>query len=161
MIWVGPIQPGVKQFQGWIVTTSLGNVFLLLTTLTENNFFLISNTNLPSFSLKPFLFDLSLHVLEKNPLQLSYRLSLCTGRCYKVSTELSVPQTVQVLSSCLQRKGSPALRKILVFSGSAQRGQCHSLGTPEMDAALQQGSQQSRTKGQNPLPQSAGQCCWM
>jgi len=35
-------------------TTSLGNPFQCLTTLTVKDFFLISNLNLPSISLKPF-----------------------------------------------------------------------------------------------------------
>ena len=35
-------------------TVSPGNLFLCLTTLTENNFFLIPSLNLPSYSLKPF-----------------------------------------------------------------------------------------------------------
>ncbi|KAK4829612.1 hypothetical protein QYF61_005739 [Mycteria americana] len=44
-------------------TTSLGNLFQCLTTLIGKNFFLISNLNLPSFSLKPLPLALSLHAL--------------------------------------------------------------------------------------------------
>ena len=35
-------------------TASLSNLFQCFTTLTVKNFFLISNLNLPSFSLQPF-----------------------------------------------------------------------------------------------------------
>ena len=46
-------------------TTSLGNLFQFLTTLTVKNFFLISNINLPSFSSKLLPPILSLHSLVK------------------------------------------------------------------------------------------------
>ena len=45
--------------------TSLGNLFQCLTTLIVKNFFLLSNLNFPSFSLKPLLLVLSLHTLVK------------------------------------------------------------------------------------------------
>jgi len=41
--------------KGWDTTTSLGNPFQYLTTFIVKSYFLISNLNLPSFSLKPFL----------------------------------------------------------------------------------------------------------
>ena len=44
-------------------TTSLGNFFHCLTTLTGKSFFLISNQNLPSFSLKPLPLVLLLQAL--------------------------------------------------------------------------------------------------
>jgi len=44
-------------------TTSLGNLGQDLTTLMVKNFFLISNLNLPCFSLKPSPFVLSLQAL--------------------------------------------------------------------------------------------------
>jgi len=47
-----PIQPDLECLQGWSTTTSLGNLCQCFTTLTANNFFLISNLNLPSCSLK-------------------------------------------------------------------------------------------------------------
>jgi len=40
--------------RGRTFTTTLGNVLQYLTTLSVKNVFLISNLNLPSFSLKPF-----------------------------------------------------------------------------------------------------------
>jgi len=46
-------------------TASLGS--LGLTTLRVMNFFLISNLNLPSLSLKPLPLVLSLHALVKSP----------------------------------------------------------------------------------------------
>jgi len=48
-------------------TASLGNLGQGLTTLMGKNFFLISNLNLPSVSLQPFPFVLSLHTLVKSP----------------------------------------------------------------------------------------------
>ena len=48
-------------------TASLGNLFQCLTTLPVKNFFLTSNLNLPSFSLKPLRLVLLLHGLVKSP----------------------------------------------------------------------------------------------
>jgi len=48
-------------------TASLGNLCQALTTFMVKNFFLVSNLNPPSFSLKPFLLVLSLHALVKSP----------------------------------------------------------------------------------------------
>jgi len=48
-------------------TASLGSLFQCFTTLTMKNFFLISNLNLPSFSLEPFPLVLSLHSLVTSP----------------------------------------------------------------------------------------------
>ncbi|KAK4811189.1 hypothetical protein QYF61_019820 [Mycteria americana] len=48
-------------------TASLGNLFQFLTTLIINNFFLMSNLNLPSFSLKPLPLVLSLQALDACP----------------------------------------------------------------------------------------------
>jgi len=44
-------------------TASLGNLGQGLSTLTVKNFFLISNLNLPTYSLKPLPLALSLHAL--------------------------------------------------------------------------------------------------
>jgi len=48
-------------------TALLGNLCQGLTTFRVKNFFLISNLNLPSFSLEPFPLVLSLHTLVKSP----------------------------------------------------------------------------------------------
>ena len=48
-------------------TASLDNLFQGLTTLRVQNFFLISNLNLPSFSLKLLPLVLSIHALVKSP----------------------------------------------------------------------------------------------
>jgi len=48
-------------------TASLGNLFQFLNTLRVKSFFLLSNLNLPSFSLKPLSLVLSLHDLVKSP----------------------------------------------------------------------------------------------
>jgi len=48
-------------------TASLGNLFQCFTTLMVKNFFLISNLNLPSFSLEPFPpCPISTHRCEKS-----------------------------------------------------------------------------------------------
>jgi len=49
------------------VTASLENLCQCLITLRAKNFFLVSNLNLPSFSLKPSPLVLSLHALVKSP----------------------------------------------------------------------------------------------
>jgi len=61
-------------------TVSLGNLFQCLATLTEKNFFLISNLNLPSFSLKPLPLVLSLLALVKSPSPAFLQAPLGTGR---------------------------------------------------------------------------------
>jgi len=48
-------------------TVSLGSLGQGLTTVMGKNFFLISNRNLPSFSLEPFPLVLSLHTLVRSP----------------------------------------------------------------------------------------------
>jgi len=48
-------------------TTSLGNLCQCFIALSVKNFFLVSNLNLPSFSLKPLPLVLSLHALVKSP----------------------------------------------------------------------------------------------
>jgi len=48
-------------------TASLGNLCQGLTTLMVKNFFLVSNANLPFFSLKTLTLVLSLHALVKSP----------------------------------------------------------------------------------------------
>ncbi|KAK4825513.1 hypothetical protein QYF61_000026, partial [Mycteria americana] len=67
-----------------VSTTFLGNLFQCRTTLTVKNFFLISNLNLPSFSLKLLPLILSLRSLTK----------ILEG-CYRVSLEPSLLQAKQ------------------------------------------------------------------
>ena len=61
------IQSGLEHFQGRASAASLGNLCQCFTTLMVKNFLLISNLNLPSFSLQPFPLVLSLHTLVKSP----------------------------------------------------------------------------------------------
>ena len=49
-----PIQPDTECLQGWVHPPPLGNLFQCLTILIIKDIFLISNLNLPSFSLKAF-----------------------------------------------------------------------------------------------------------
>ncbi|KAK4831170.1 hypothetical protein QYF61_015640 [Mycteria americana] len=73
-------------------TASLGNLFQCLATLIVKNFFLISNLNLPSFSLKPLPLVLSLQALVKSPPPaFLYPFRVLEG-CYKVSLEPSLLQ---------------------------------------------------------------------
>jgi len=62
-----PSNPALNISREGAATASLGNLGQGLTTLAIKNFFLISNLNLPSFSLKPLPLVLSLHGLVKNP----------------------------------------------------------------------------------------------
>ena len=61
-----PLQPDRGCLQGQGSTTSLRNLFQHLTTMTVKTFFLISNLNLPSFSLKPLPLVLSQQTLLKS-----------------------------------------------------------------------------------------------
>ena len=72
-------------------TASLGNLFQCPTTLTVNNFFLISSLNLPSSSLKPFIPILSLHALtKKSPSSFPIGPLQVLEGCYKVPWKLSL-----------------------------------------------------------------------
>ena len=62
----GPTQPGLGDLQGW-GTHSSGQQCLGLTTHTVKHFFLISNLNLPSFSLELMLLVLSPQAQLKSP----------------------------------------------------------------------------------------------
>ena len=59
------IQPGLEHCQGGSSHSFSGQRVQCFTTLMVKNFFLISNLNLPSFSLQPFPLVLSLHTLVK------------------------------------------------------------------------------------------------
>jgi len=61
------IQPRLEHCQGGGSHRFSGQPGQCLTTLTVKNFFLLSNLNLPSFSLQPFLLVLSLHTIVKSP----------------------------------------------------------------------------------------------
>jgi len=76
-------------------TASLGNLGRGLSTLMVKNFFLISNVNLPSFSLELFPLALSLHTLMKSPSPSFLQVPSGTGSCSKVSLEPSLLQAEQ------------------------------------------------------------------
>ena len=76
-------------------TASLGKLFQCFTTLTVKNFLLISNINLPSFSLQPFPLVLSLHTLVKSPSPSFLSAPSGTGSCSKVTPEPSLLQAEQ------------------------------------------------------------------
>jgi len=66
-------------------TAALGSLGQGLTTLMGKNFFLISNLNLPPFSLQPFPLVLSLPTLVKSPSPSFLSAPSGTGRCSKVA----------------------------------------------------------------------------
>jgi len=76
-------------------TASLGNLGQCLTTLMVKNFFLISNLNLPSFSLELFPLVLSLHTLVKSPSPSFLQGPSGTGSCSQVTP---VPSLLQLNS---------------------------------------------------------------
>jgi len=76
-------------------TASLGSLGQGFTTLMVKNFFLISQLNLPSFSLEPFPLVLSLHPLVKSPSPPFLLAPSSTGSCSKVTPEPSLLQTDQ------------------------------------------------------------------
>ncbi|KAK4819077.1 hypothetical protein QYF61_025310 [Mycteria americana] len=140
-----PIQPGLEHFQGWGITAALGNLLQCLTTLTVKNFFLVSNLNLPSFSLKPS--PLVYHYMPFFP---AGPLQVLEG-CYKVSPQPSLlqaepPQLSQpvfigeVLQPTDHLHGPPldSLQQLHVLL---------MLGTPELDAVLQVGPHQHGAEG--------------
>ena len=61
-----PSSLALRVSRDWASTTSLGNLFQCLTSLTVNEIFLISNLNLPTFSLKTFPLVLSPQTMLKN-----------------------------------------------------------------------------------------------
>ncbi|KAK4810863.1 hypothetical protein QYF61_008835 [Mycteria americana] len=130
-------------------TTSLGNLFQCLTTLTVKDFFLKASLNLPSLSLKPLFLVLSQQAL----------LKILEG-CYKVSPQPSLLQAEQpqlsqpvlvgeVLQPSDHLHGPPldSLQQLHVLLV---------LRAPELDAVLQVRSHQSGVEWQNHLPRPAG-----
>lgn len=79
-MWLkAPPNLALNTFRDGASTISLGSLFLCLTTLVVKNFFLVSNQNLPSFSLKPLLLALLLHSLSDSLSYLYNRSSLSMG----------------------------------------------------------------------------------
>ena len=142
-------------------TTSLGNLFQCLTTLIVKNVFLISNLNLPTFSLKPLLFVVSLHALVKKSLS-SFLVGLLQGLegCYKVSPQSSLLQTEQPQLSQPVLRGEvfqPSDRFCGPPLDSLQQVHVYPvLRVPELEIVLQVGSHQNITEGQNHIPST----CW-
>ena len=75
-------------------TTFLGNMCQCLTTLVKK-FYLISNLNLPSFSLRPFPLVLSQQTLLKSTSFYFYSALLILKGCYHVSPQPSIFQAEQ------------------------------------------------------------------
>jgi len=77
-------------------TTSLGSPFLYLTTLSENNYFLMSNLNLPWRNLRPFPLVLLLVTRGKRPAPISTTAShQVDAESDKVSSEPPLLQNEQ------------------------------------------------------------------
>lgn len=60
-----PIKPGLKNFQGWCIGSFSGKLSPVHDKSLLNNFYLTSNLNIPSLSLMPLSFVLSLHPLTE------------------------------------------------------------------------------------------------
>ena len=71
------VQPHCECCQGTVSTTTVCNLFECLTTLTAKYFFLISNLNLSSLSLKPFPLVSSPQTLRKSLSSVHVRLTVC------------------------------------------------------------------------------------
>ena len=76
----GSMQTGLEHIQGWGTHSSSEQLCQCLTTLWVKNFYLTSNLNLPSFSLKHFSFVLSLLNYVKSQPSPVYTLPSTTGR---------------------------------------------------------------------------------
>jgi len=105
--------------------TSLGILFQWFTTRIVKNFFLLSNLNLPSFTLKPLPLVLSLQVPLKSLSPFFLWVSLSTERLRKgVPRVFSSPGwKISTLSAFLHRTGIPSLLLFLwPSSGPALTG---------------------------------------
>lgn len=100
--------------------TSLGSVIQCPTTLIAKIFFIICNWNLPSSNLKPLPLVLSLYALIKSSSPAFLWYPLGTGK-----PQWGLPGPLN-LSSCLTRKGAPALWSSFWSSGLSPADPCHS-----------------------------------
>ena len=107
----GPIPLDLEHPQGWDVVSFSRQQCQCLTTLIVKNFLLISNLNLPSFSLKPFPCPVAT-LTDRVPSQLCCRPPLSNWKAAnKVSPEPSLLQSEQPQLShhVFIRRGTPAL----------------------------------------------------
>ena len=94
-------------------TTSMGSLFQSLTTLRVKNFLLISNLNLPSFSLKPFppILSLSAHSRSQSPscVHVPFKYWKATARFPQsiLSSRLNKPSSISLSSQ--ERCSSPLI----------------------------------------------------
>lgn len=89
------------------------------------DFFLISDLNLPSFSSNPFPLVLSLQVLVKSPPPAPCRPPLGTGMLLEGLQEPSKGCAASIISACLHSRGIPALWSTSwLSSGLAWTGSC-------------------------------------
>ena len=128
--------------------------------LSVNNFHLVSNLNLTSFSLKPFPLVLSLPTHEKSWFPPVYELPLNVGRLYwSLHAAFSSPDWISPsLSACLHRKDTPALWSSS-WPSSGPRQKLHLfpvLGAPDLDAVLQMVPHEGRVERHNHLLRPAG-----
>ena len=154
-------------------TTSLGNLFQCLTTLTVKYFFLISNLNLPSISLKPFPLVLSPQTLLMNlspsflyPI-FSYWKAAIRAPWSLLFSRLNSPSSFILSGGLLYPLDHfyclplDALQHVHVSSA---------LRTPHLDSLLQVRSHQCKIEGKDHLPwpavctsfvaaQDASHCC--
>jgi len=89
------IQPGLEHCQGGGSHSFSGQPGPVFHPLMVKNFFLISNLNLPSFSLKPLPLVLSLHTPVQSPSPSFLWAPSGTGSCSKVIPQPSLLQAEQ------------------------------------------------------------------
>ena len=102
-------------------TASLGNLCQGLTTLMVKNFFLMSNLNLPSFSVQPFPLVLSLHTLVNSPSPAFLQATQILAGCSKVIPEPSLLQAEQ------PQLPQPVLTGEVLQPSDHPRGPSHSM----------------------------------
>ena len=98
------IQPGLESLQGWGIHNLLGQPVQCVTTFWVENFLLLSNLNLPHFSLQPFPLVLSLSTLINN----HSLLFICSLQVLEGHSEVS-PEP-----SLLQAKQAPFPQPFLI-----------------------------------------------
>lgn len=108
--------------------TSLGNLFQDFTILIIIDFFLLSNLNLPSFSLKPILLSYHCMTMEKVPLWLSCSHLQVQEGYSKASPESSWVWTTPTLSPWFHRRGASALWSSLLASSGFPPKRMHDQG---------------------------------
>ena len=135
------------------VTASLGNVGQGLTTLTVKNFFLLSNLNLPSFSLKLLPLVLSLHALFKSPSPSPSQPLQTLAAALRSPRSLLFPRLSSPSSPSLSSQQRGSSPRIIAGASSGPAPTAPALSCAQGSRA---GCRSPRVVLQNPLPHPAG-----